>query len=177
QHGVTTLMGGGWTDDYHASRWYDLTSDMPSAMTPTDGRFTFPALSPDGAYVFTHAGNAAGQGGDTSTQLYRFSTAAPGVTAVATTGLPEQLEGAMPIFSPDGKHVGFNYYSDAAGNGDTTSLAMLDFDMTMKAFSGMQTVVYRPAGSAVWASFLPTGTAVVYELETARSRSWELGAT
>src|SRR5262249_39205157 len=133
-------------DGYKTSSWYDLKTGTETVMAATgsvsdagtplgDGRYTYPALYPDGSLIFSHAGNASGIGGDTTSQLYSFLTMAPGGMSVASTGIPAGLNAAMPAFSSDGKHVAFNFYSDASGNADKRSLAMLDFDVASKAFS------------------------------------------
>ena len=120
-------------DGYKTSSWFDLHNGTETVMAAAgaigDGRYTYPALSPDGTVLFSHAGNASGIGGDTVSQVYTLSATAPGATALASTGIPAGLNAAMPAFSPDGKHVAFNYYTrHCRRRRQDQSLAMLDFN-------------------------------------------------
>ena len=139
-------------EDYNHSSAYDLKTGAETPMAPADGRFEFPALSPDGTMLFSNSGSAS--------NLY----AVPSGTAITTSGLPAGLGARLPAFSPDGKHLAFNFGAGAGSDGK--SLAALDFDVAAKGFSGLSTLYTPTAGMAVWPSFLPTNDGVVFELET-----------
>jgi hypothetical protein len=104
--------------------------------------------------------------GDTTSQLYSLPSGTP---VAGVTGLPSGLQAGLPAFSPDGKHVSFNFWGGTFPGGasaDKTSLALLDFDGA-RAFSNPR-VAYTPAGggpSVTYSSFLPSSDAVVFEIE------------
>ncbi len=183
-----------------ASAWYDLKNGYAeNAMTPADGRFNWGALSPDGTLLLNDGamngngiklqGSAAEDNGPLNAQLFTVATGA----AYASTGIPPGLVVGSPVFSPDGTHVAFNFFSgtvpiggadagtgDAAApdggaalQGDGVSLAAMDYDPKTSTFSNFR-ILYKPAsGTSVWPSFLPTNDAVVFELETqSNGRDW-----
>ena len=175
------------------SLWYDLKNGYTeTAMTPADGRFNWGALSPDGTILFNNGamkqggiklqGSAADNGGPLTAQLYTVATGA----AFASTGIPGGLVVGAPVFSPDGKHVAFNFFAGtvsgsadagadggAALKGDGISLAAMDYDPTSSTFSNFRVIYTPPSGTSVWPSFLPTNDAVVFELETRNNgRDW-----
>jgi hypothetical protein len=85
------------------------------------------------------------------------------------------LQIGSPVFSPDGKHVAFNFYGGSAPDGgaaDGKSLAMMDYDPAASAFSNFQVLYTPPAGYTVWPSFVPTGTAVVFEVSLVSNGGW-----
>ena len=160
--GLVTQHG----DDYAASSQYDLkNNNLETGMSPADYRYAFPALSPDGAFLFSNSSPLPGVNNTAASALFQV----PSGTPIAATGLPGGLRAGMPVFSPDGKHVAFNYYSS-----DQKSLAVMDF--AANAFSNL-TVLDTPSGSFpdLYPSYLPTNDAVVYERETASDG--EFGAT
>jgi hypothetical protein len=155
----STLLTQHGDNGYAASSTYALTNNDVETTVPSnnDGRFTYPALSPDGTMMFTHESTSA---------LYAMNgTAVPGVT-----GIPAGLSAFTPAFSPDGKHVAFNFAGGATPNG--VSLASIDFAPATKAFSNVQTLTpgLLPDGGtslpAYWPSFLPTNTGIVFDVET-----------
>ncbi len=190
--------GTGNTIEDPASAWYDLNDGYAETpMTPgNDGRFNWGALSPDGTLLFNDGamksgnvklqGSAAEDNGPVLAQLYAVATG----DTYPSTGLPPTLVAGSPVFSPDGKHVAFNFYSgtvpvgDAgAGDagpdggpalaGDGVSLAAMDFDASTTTFSNFRVLYTPPAGTSVWPSFLPTNDALVFELETqSNGRDW-----
>jgi hypothetical protein len=155
-------------EDYNASSVFDLKTLAETPMSPADSRFAFPALAPDGTYLFANSAPVPGTGYTGPSQLFAVPSGAP----IASTGLPGDLRAGCPAFSPDSKHLAFNLYGGAGS--DQRTLSSLAFDPTTKAFTGPTALYTPPAGVAVWPSFLPTNDAVIFELETV---SHEFGAT
>lgn len=148
-------------DNYLHATGVDLKAGYAeTSILPADGRFAWPAISPDGLSVFTNSSPAAGGTTTIPSGLY----ALPSGAAVATTGLPGDLKAGLPAFSPDGKHLSFAYY---AGTGaDDKSLGAIDFDPATKAFSGLIKLHTPATGKAMWSSWLPNSEGVIFELET-----------
>jgi hypothetical protein len=152
-------------DDYDVSSTYALTAG--NAETPMTGAtFQFPAISPDGTFLFSNAGPLPGINPPPTSGLFSI----PSGAAIASTGLPSGLAAATPVFSPDGTHVAFNYYSQ-----DQVSLGSIDFDPATKTFSNVQVLHTPSPGPDLFPAFLPTNDAVVFEVETASDG--EFGAT
>jgi hypothetical protein len=145
----------------------------------------FPALSRDAALLFSSSGPLSG--GDSQSRLYAMpaATLVPGVT-----GLPSAFRAALPVFSPDSRHLAFNLWSGSfPANGanpaitaDRGSLVLLDFD-GQSAFTNPR-VVYTPPPSAstdsaapdvavTFSAFLPESNALVFALQLAnKSHFW-----
>jgi hypothetical protein len=88
---------------------------------------------------------------------------------IPSTGLSSFVTNAgMPAFSHDNKRVAFQFYAgpgDATiGTGDGTKLVVMDFDQNTKAFSNPK-LVYQNAKRPGWPWFLPTGEALVFQVE------------
>ncbi|HEX4513855.1 MAG TPA: hypothetical protein VH054_09975, partial [Polyangiaceae bacterium] len=189
--------------------WYDLTKptqpQSPGTWLPktNPGAFTWGATTPDGSLYFTNAApcwfsqssscvNALPSdelegANDAPSALYTLSNGA-GTSAVTATqigqqlGLTTPLAGALPEFSPDGKHVVFTFFRGGPAtdktSGDGKSLAVVDFDQSTKTFSNLRTI-YTPTCSGCTATapfFLPTSDAVVFEVIT-RSNGFFGGTT
>ncbi len=159
---------------YATSEYLSLTADTTGgAGTPlSTANLAFPALYRDGSLLFSNAAvmNSELIQGDGTSKLYSL----PGGTPVAgVAGLPAGFAAGLPSFSPDGKHVSFNFWGGTfpgGATGDQVSLGVIDFDGA-KTFSNPR-VVYTPAGSsagsdpaAIYSSFLPSSSAVVFEQE------------
>jgi hypothetical protein len=150
---------------------YALASgNTETSMTPTDGRYSWGALYRDGSFIFSNSAPLTA-GSSLPSTLYDV----PSGAARASTGIPSGLRAGTPAFSPDGKHVAFNWYAGtvAAAAGDKKTLAMMDFDNTTTTFSGFKSVLAPvavapgPVGvAALFPSFFPTSTAIAFELET-----------
>ena len=162
--------------NYQTSSWYDLATYFETTMAPAGtGVFAWPAMFHDGSMLLSDGAPLAGGGGATAA-LYSVDAG----TAITSTGLPSGLKAGAPVFSPDGKHIAFNFYGGSATSGDggtlnadKVSLAAMDYDPMTSTFSNFR-ILYTPsAGTAVWPSFLPTNDAVVFELETLNNgRDW-----
>jgi hypothetical protein len=153
-------------DDYATSSAYALTNaNMETPMPPGGALFAFPALSPDGTYLFSNSAPLPGVNNTSPSALY----AVPSGAVIPSTGLPAGLRAGSPVFSPDGKHVAFNDYGT-----DQMSLAALDFDPASKAFSNKVTLHTPAAGSRdMFPAFFPTNDAAVFQIESGS----EFGAT
>ncbi len=141
-----------------------------TTMTPADGRYSWGAPYKDGSFIFSNSANMQAGSALPST-LYNV----PSGTARASTGIPAGLRAGTPAFSPDGKHVAFNWFGGTVGTvaGDKKTLATLDFDnasSTFSNFTGLVTPVAAAPGpigvAALYPSFFPTSTGIVFELET-----------
>jgi hypothetical protein len=164
--------------DYSDTVFLDLTKDMTAgAGTPlATADLAFPALYKDGSLLWSSSGGMIN--GDATSQLY----ALPGGTLVpGVTGLPANLQAALPAFSPDGKHVSFNFWGGAftgatALQSDKVSLGVMDFDGA-STFSNPR-VLYTPPNSAsgmpavTYSSFFPSSTGVVFELQLSSPSNW-----
>jgi hypothetical protein len=152
---------------------YDLKNgNVETVMSPGDSRFAWAALYPNGQFLLSDGAPGSGvalQGAGWNGDAQLFSI--PAGTSVASTGVPAGLRAGSPVFSPDGKHVAFNFVAGAGADGN--SLAMMDYDPTTSAFSNLRVLYTPPAGMVVWPTFLPTDDAVVFELETTNNgRDW-----
>jgi len=156
-------------DNYAATSQYDLkNNDTETAMSPADYRFAFPALSPDGTFLFTNSAPLPGVNNTAASALFSVPSGNP----ITANGLPSGLRAATPVFSPDGKHLAYMAYAGTGADGK--SLAVMDF---ANATFSAPVVLDTPTGAYpdLFPSFLPTNDAVVFERETASDG--ELGAT
>ncbi len=160
---------------------YDLKSNSEVPFLPTPGEFAWPAIYPDGSFLFNDSSPSHGATA-TPSKLYRipstFDEAGPTKTPqpVTTAGLPANLRAGTPMFSPDGKLLAFNYYAGAGA--DQRSLAILPFDKATATF-GALTKFDAPANAAhtaIWPSFTPDSKRIVYEVET-RYNGRDFGGT
>jgi len=159
-------------ENYNESSSYALTSgNTETVMMPANGTFAFPAIYPDGTFLFANMGPLPGISPSPSAGLFAIASGA----AITSTGLPAQnFQPGTPVFSPDGKHVAYNDYANATS--PQRPVASLDFDPATKAFSNQQTLDTAPSGQRdLFPAFLPTNDAVIFEREVANDG--EYGAT
>lgn len=166
-------------------------ADAGTTFPGTDGRYAWPALYPDGTFLFSGSGPSSNYGstappggldgsdsGSLGNKLYSTASATFGAV-VTSSGIPSTLRATLPVFSPDGTKLAFNHYGGVVGafTGDKRSLGMMDFVNGTKTFSNFRRLVTEPStacsasfGSTdpctdVWPSFLPNNLGVVYERE------------
>ncbi|MBI5549847.1 MAG: hypothetical protein HY901_38665 [Deltaproteobacteria bacterium] len=165
-------------DDYNLSSGYDLKNGYAERTYPRGADFKFAGLYPDGSVgLLSHATEyfaipypTALFDMETGTQL-----SAPGLSDFVT-------EAGFPAFSPDGKHVAFNFGAGsgnvATGPGDHSKLVAMSYDHATRAFSS-PTVLYAstPTSPPAWPSFMPTNGSVVFQKVLPGNTSHELFAT
>jgi len=164
------------SDDVTAVR-YDLTVNPLTEVGIGTNKFAFPALAPDGTFLFT---DDAFSWNNTKSGLYTLAGA-----AITTGTVFTNLRAGMPVFSADGTQLAFNFYGGTAAplanptsgvtTGDTHTLSMMSFNATTKVFSSFKNLYKPTSGNAVWPSFLPPGqNGVVFEREiiTTRDGGW-----
>ena len=148
--GSVLITQQGESANYQTSSTYALTggnTETTVANNNSSGRFTYPAVSPDGNLIFSH---------ESPSKLYGID----GTPVAGVTGIPTSLSAYTPAFSPDGAHVAFN------SNADGASIGSIDFAKASNAFSNLQTLFTPAAGKAYWPSYLPTSTGVLFDVES-----------
>lgn len=158
---------------YATSQTVNLSTLAEAAVggANNDGRFTWPAVSPDGTMMFTNAGNSpswmSGQWAPNVATLASALYSLPGGAALTTAGLPAGLRAMFPTFATDGSAVAFNYNTL-----DARTLAMMtvtkDSPVAGAYNFGTPVQLFKPAvassatytnggGMAAWPSFMPAG--------------------
>jgi hypothetical protein len=152
-------------DVYATTSSYDLkNNNAETVLTGYDGLFPWAALSPDGALALTNSLNIATPG----TNAKLFPLLPTSSTPLAVTGLPAGVMAGTPSFSPDAKHVAFNFASGAIGttSGNGSQLVALDFDGATRTFSNLRTLAtVNPPNKAGFPSFFPTNDAVAFHYQ------------
>jgi hypothetical protein len=157
---------------YETGSLYDLQTSAESTVSPMSnasmGLFFYAGLSPDGQYALTNSPEYLN-----STQLYQIA-ATGAATVVPVAGFPAPgsgtpIQGATPVFSPDGQHVAFTHISGTLGSlvGDGSHVVALDFDPTQPALSNPRNVFALPSTGlcAGFPSFMPTNDSLVVQLQ------------
>jgi hypothetical protein len=158
-------------DNYSETSWYALKNNAAETPLPNyDNTFGWAGLSADGSLAFTNAGDLAAS--DSVSQLYAFPPAATGATPLAVTGIPANLQAGTPSFSPDTKHIAFDFLGGTIGTatGNGTQLVSLDFDVTSKTFSNLKVLATMTGGQrAGFPTFFPTDDAVAFHYQIVNS--------
>lgn len=156
--GSTLLSQQG--DNNAATSSYALRAgNAETPMSPGDGRFAWGGLSPDGTFLLSNAAPLQGASSAPSA-LYQV----PGGALLPSTGLPSGLRAATPVFAPDGRSVAYNWYGGTGADGRSLALNRFTRPGTFSDFATLHT---PPAGRVdLYPSFLPTGTGVVFQVET-----------
>lgn len=130
-----------------------------------DGRFSWPALSPDGTYLFANGGPLEGSYLSAS-RLY----AVPSGNLITAGAIPSTLRAATPAFAHDASAVVFNFNAGTPApltnpttgptTGDGKSISIMSYNNTTKTFSNFRnlytpTSVTNNTGTSSFPSFLP----------------------
>jgi len=165
----SSLQGAGWLADAGIPAAQTLFSlpdggEIPSSGIPAGGRMASPVFSPDGAHVVFNF-----YGGTFPVGLGPDGGAIVNPDAGGATDAGATPDGAITTIVGTDAGDGGTVFA----TGDYVSLAMMDFDVTTNTFSNFQVLFTPPAGTSVWPSFMPTNSAVVFELEVQNNgRDW-----
>jgi hypothetical protein len=160
-------------DAYQTSSSYDLNKGFAETVYPpaTDGKLGWVGLYPDGTIGLGNSRALSGAESTVGAVLYDMATG----NAMPTNGLTSFVTStALPSFSPDGKHVAFNFDQGpgtaATGPGNEQKLATMDFDRASATFSNPVLLANGAGGGRPgWSTFLPGGEGVIFEVQTAGS--------
>ena len=154
-------------DNYAQTSSYDLLNgNAETYLAGFDSQLGWAGLTADGTMGLTNMADlAAGTGA--SSQLFSFS---PAVMPLAATGLGEAagdtpLQAGTPGFSPDTKHVAFDFLGGSIGGvaGNGTQLCVLDFDAATLSFTNLRVLATMTGDErAGFPSFFPTNDAVAF---------------
>jgi hypothetical protein len=156
-------------DAYARTSAYDLkNANAETSLNAYDGIFGWAGLSADGKLALTNTADLAA--GATASRLYAFPPTS--ATPLTVTGIPSNLQAGTPAFSPDTKHVAFDFIGGTIGTttGNGTQLVALDFDAATLTFSNLKVLATMPAGKrAGFPSFFPTEDAVAFHYQVVPS--------
>ncbi len=146
----------------------DSRGGAMAAWTDPDGRkFSFGALTPDGAAVLSNAvppGNSIR--GLTGTMASRLWSATTGAEIAAPSLTDAALYAVTPQFAPDGSRLAFSWFRDGNELNERV-LAVMSADLASSppAFGPPVTVVElsTPGRIVGWPSFIPAGDGIVYQ--------------
>jgi hypothetical protein len=155
-------------DNYPTTSSYALTNGaaVETVLTGYDNLFPWAALSPDGTMALTNGMNIATPGPNAEL----FPMIPTSTTPLTTMGLPAGVVAGTPAFSPDGKHVAFNFLSGTIGTttGNNTKLVSLDYAAAGNAFTNLRVLATMPnTYVGGFPSFFPTNDAVVFQYQNA----------
>lgn len=158
-------------DNYARTSTYDLkNNNAETSLDAYDNTFGWAGLYPDGSMVLTNTADLAASG--PASQLYAFPPTSN--QPLAANGIPSDLQAGAPAFSPDGKHVSFEFLGGTIGSttGDGTQLVALDFDKATMSFTNLRplaTPMSTGGQRAGFPSFFPTNDAVVFHYQIVNS--------
>jgi hypothetical protein len=165
-NGSTLFTQQGASASYQTSSSYALTAGNAETTVAPAINVAYPALAPDGTWFVSSVGTIAG---DSSSRAYSSAGVLQATQpSLGNTGWTS-FGGGFPTFSPDGKHLAFNYQASTGGatTADKKSLGVISYDAVNKVFNNYVKLHTPAAGVDSWSSFLPTNDAVVFEHEIA----------
>ncbi len=143
----------------------DPSGTAAAAWTDPDGRkYSFGALTPDGARVLSNAvppsNQIRGLSGTLPSRLWDATTG----TEIAAPSFTDVVQYAVtPQFAPDASQVAFSWFRADGTDGRVLAVMSYDGSASPPAFGAPRTVVVRDTGMAGWPSFAPDAHSVLYQ--------------
>ena len=192
QSKLWNIAGGGAPSPPILANYAYSNSPGGNDNDPVGDKFTFGAPWTDGSLYMTHGGSGTGDPNWRAPGSYSnlYDPSNPG-TAKTVTNWPNNVEGVTPRFSPDGRKLAFGFWggnaltktsgtlaSDTSGK----TLAVVDFTGATGCAGGCSVANARAVtttspgniglGKVGWPSFLPDGSAVVYQHQIVSSKAY-----
>lgn len=142
----------------------DASGNATALHTDGDGRkYSFGALTPDGAYVLSNAVAPGNQiRGLSGTMFSQLWDAATGAEIPAPSFTDNVRYAVTPQFAPDGTKLAFSWYRDGhAQNGKVLAVTTFDGTQSPPLFGAPEEVVTSTT-IVGWPSFTPDGQALLY---------------
>jgi hypothetical protein len=157
----------------------DVSGSPTGRWTDPDGRkFSFGALTPDGARLINNAvppdNRIRGLSGTLTSRLWDAATGAE----IAAPSFTDVVRYAVtPSFAPDASALAFSWFADSSATNGRV-LAVMSYDGAA-AFGAPRRVVALDDASRIvgWPAFLPDGRGVIYQEGTGFDTSVPAGAS
>jgi hypothetical protein len=163
--GSTLIVQHG--DSYGQTSWYNLKNGNAETVVFTRTLFAWAGLSNDGTLALTNSAVLGSGVGGSSMRLYAFPASSTVGAVPLASNLPDNVQGGTPAFSPDTKHVAFEFMSGTVqGVTGNYQLVAMDFDGATKNFTNLKVLATMQSGHHVgFPSFFPTNDAVAFHLQ------------
>jgi hypothetical protein len=166
--GSTLVANSGNLFDYLVSSTYDLKNSAAVIYNATGEQFTYGGVYPDGSISMSATNYRTWLG--TPSQLFDTHTGAQ----IPAPGWDGVIKNAGTVaYSPDGKLIAFNHEDTGAGK----TLAVMNFDLATKTFSGLHDIASDPSLTLAWPAFTPDGKWVAYHAGSDAAFETDNGAT
>ena len=156
-------------ENYARTSVYDLKNgNAETSLNAYDNTYGWAGMLSDASLAFTNNADLAASANQS--QLYSFPPTS--ATPITVNGIPTTLKAGTPTFSPDGRHVAFDFLGGTIGTatGNGTQLVTLDYSDANKTFSNLRVLATVAGGKrAGFPSFLPTNSDLLFHYQIVNS--------
>jgi hypothetical protein len=163
--------------DYSTTSWYNLKNGNAQTVLFDRSLFAWAGLSNDGTLALTNSATLGAGTGARSMQLYAFPASSTSSAPPLASNLPANVQGGTPAFSPDTRHVAFEFMSGTIqGVTGSSQLVAMDFDASTKNFTNLKVLAtMQNAHHVGFPSFFPTNDAVAFHVQLVGNGGDEFG--